>query len=167
MRGILILKCLVLIAFISPAAAATGKFVERYDDWSAYVGEVAANKVCFAISQPKDTKPKNVRRGPIYFYVSNWPGEKVRNEISIKIGYPFRDGVPSEVSIGNDKFKFFTIDEGAFVESTETEKRIIKTMKVGNEMIVQGRSKRGTLTTDRYSLNGITAALARISKDCP
>jgi len=167
MRRIPILAGLLLIATTAPAAAASGKFVERFADWSAYVGESAANKVCFAISQPKEIKPKNVKRGPIYFYISHWPGDKVQGEISIKIGYPLKVNTPTEVSIGNDKFKLFTKDEGAFVDSSETEKRMITAMTGGSEMIVQGRSKRGTLTTDRYSLNGISAALKRIAKDCP
>ena len=167
MRRFTILSGLLLIVCTAPAAAATGKFVARFEDWAAYVGESGANKVCFAISQPKDTKPAGVRRGPIYFYISHWPGDKARGEISIKIGYPLRTTVAPEVTIGKDKFKLFGKDEGAFVESTDSEKRIIEAMKGGAEMIVQGRSKRGTLTTDRYSLNGIKAALDRIAKDCP
>ena len=167
MRRLLIYGGLLLIACTAPAAAATGKFVARYEDWAAYVGEAAANKVCFAISQPKDIKPKNVKRGPIYFYISHWPSEKVRGEISIKVGYPLRENVSPEVTIGKDKFKLFSKNEGAFVESTEMEKKIVEAMKGGAEMIVQGRSKRGTLTTDRYSLNGISSALDRIAKDCP
>ena len=37
----------------------------------------------------------------------------------------------------------------------------------GAEMVVQGRSTRGTLTTDKYSLAGISAALDRAQKECP
>ena len=158
----------ILLVFIgSPAGAQTGKFVEKYNDWSAYVSDSPTNKVCFAISQPQDSKPKNVRRGPIYFYISHWPGDKVRNEVSVKIGYPFRPNVPSEVTIGSNKFKLFTKDEGAFVESPDTEQQLIEAMKTGNTMVVTGRSTRGTLTTDRYSLNGLAQALDRIARDCP
>jgi hypothetical protein len=34
-------------------------------------------------------------------------------------------------------------------------------------MVITGRSARGTLTTDRYSLNGISAALDKINSECP
>jgi len=167
MRGFWAPIVLLLVFIGSPAGAQTGKFVEKYTDWSAYVSNSPTNKVCFAISQPKDSKPKNVRRGPIFFYISHWPGDKVRNEISVKIGYPFKANTPSEVTIGANKFKLFTKDEGAFVEDLDTEKRLIEAMKTGDSMVVTGRSTRGTLTTDSYSLNGIGAALDRIAKDCP
>lgn len=159
---------LILLVFVwSPAGAQSGKFVARFSDWSAYVSDSPTNKVCFAISQPKDTKPKNVKRGPIYFYISHWPSDKVRNEISVKIGYPFKPNAASEVKIGTNRFKLFTKDEGAFVESVDNEQRLIDAMKTGSTMVITGRSARGTLTTDRYSLNGISAALDKINTECP
>lgn len=167
MLRIPILAGLILAVLAAPAAAATGKFVARYEKWAAYVGESGANKVCFALALPEDSKPDNVKRGPIYFYVSNWPGEKVRGEISVKQGYPLKESVSPEVTIGKDKFKLFGKDEGAYAQSEEADKRLVEAMKKGSEMVVQGRSTRGTLTTDRYSLNGIAAALERINKDCP
>lgn len=167
MRGIFLAKCFMLLVIASPAWGATGKFIQRYTDWSTYVGQSAGNKVCFAVSLPKNSKPTNVRRGPIYFYISNWQGENVRNEISVKIGYPFRDGVRAEITIGKDKFNLYTKDEGAYADNDDTEKNLVSAMQNGNEMTVQGRSKRGTLTTDVYSLAGLTAALEHIGKDCP
>jgi len=167
MPRLLILTCLLTIAWAAPAWAVTSKFVARYEDWSAYVGESAANKVCFAVSQPKESRPKEVKRGPIYFYISHWPGDKVHGEISIKVGYPLKPDAAPEVIIGKDKFKLFSEKEGAFVDNTETEKKLVDAMKEGSEMIVEGLSTRGTKTTDRYSLNGISSALKRIGEDCP
>ena len=158
---------ILLVFFLTPAEAQSGKFVARFSDWSAYVSDSPTNKVCFAISQPKDSKPKNVKRGPIYFYISHWPADKVRNEISVKIGYPFKPNTASEIKIGTDRFKLFTKDEGAFVESVDNEQRLINAMKTGSTMVITGRSARGTLTTDRYSLNGISAALDKINSECP
>ena len=34
-------------------------------------------------------------------------------------------------------------------------------------MTVEGTSKRGTMTTDTYSLSGVTAALDKIATECP
>jgi hypothetical protein len=167
MRGFWALILIPLIFLWSPAGAQSGKFVARFSDWSAYVSDSPTNKVCFAISQPKDSKPKNVKRGPIYFYISHWPVDKVRNEISVKIGYPFKANASSEVTIGTNRFKLFTKDEGAFVESVDTEQRLIDAMKTGSTMVITGRSARGTLTTDRYSLNGISAVLDKINTECP
>jgi len=167
MYRILSLIMLLLIAHAGPAAAANGERVALHRDWGAYVGKWTSGKVCFALSEPKSSKPRDVSRGPIYFYVTRWPGDKASGEISIKFGYPLRPSVAPEITIGKNKFKLFSKDEAAFIESIETEKRLIKAMEGGASMIVHGRSQRGTLTTDRYSLKGVTAVLKRIAKDCP
>ena len=170
MRAVLAASLLLFSSTLmisGPVSAQTAKFLERFDDWSVYVNDQPGKKICFAIAEPKDKKPKNVKRGPIYFYVSHWPGDQVKNEISVKIGYPFRPGSSATVTIGKAKFKLFTKEEGAFVQDQAKEKQLVDAKRGGNLMIIQGRSKRGTLTTDRYSLKGISAALDRVAKECP
>jgi Invasion associated locus B (IalB) protein len=149
----------------TPAIAQEVKLLQKYNDWAAYTSE-GSPKVCFAVSQPRDSSPKNVRRGPIYFYVSHYPGDKVAGEISVKMGYPFAPGGKVTVTIGSDKFELFTKDEGAFVEKTEDEGKLVTALKAGSSMRVQGRSARGTNTSDTYSLSGTTDALDRIAKEC-
>ena len=139
--------------------------MQTYSDWSAYTSTGTAKKVCFVVSQPKSKAPKGVKRGPVYFYISHYPADKVQNEISIKMGYPLKPN-PVEAKIGTAVFKLFTKEEGAFVEKKADENKLVEAMKGGNELVVQGRSTRGTLTTDRYSLNGLSAALGRIANDC-
>jgi hypothetical protein len=148
-----------------PTFAQEVTLLEKYKDWSAYAAK-GSPKVCFAVSQPKDSTPGNVRRGPIYFYISHYPADKVTGEISVKMGYPFAAGGKTTVTIGNDKFELFTKDEGAFVEKTDDEAKLIDVMRAGSSMRVQGRSARGTNTSDTYSLSGITDALDRIAKEC-
>lgn len=157
--------CVVLALTTAPAVAQEVKLLEKYNDWSVYTSD-GDNKVCFAVSQPKSSSPKNVRRGPIYFYVSSYPNDKVTGEISVKMGYPFGAGGKATVTIGSANFELFTKDEGAFVEKTEDEAKLVDAMKSGSAMTVKGRSARGTDTTDNYSLSGATAALERIVKEC-
>lgn len=149
----------------TPVLAQEVKLLQKYNDWAAYTSE-GSPKVCFAVSQPRDSSPKNVRRGPIYFYVSHYPGDKIAGEISVKMGYPFAPGAKVTVTIGSDKFELFTKDEGAFVEKTEDEAKLVGALKAGSSMTVQGRSARGTSTSDNYSLSGTTDALDRIAKEC-
>ena len=149
----------------TPAIAQEVKLLQKYSDWAAYMSE-GSPKVCFAVSQPRDSSPKNVRRGPIYFYVSHYPGDKVAGEISVKMGYPFAPGAKVTVTIGDDKFELFTKDEGAFVEKTEDEAKLVAALKAGSSMTIQGRSARGTNTSDTYSLSGTTDAIERIAKEC-
>jgi invasion protein IalB len=157
--------CVILALSTAPAFAQEVKLLQKYNNWSTYTAD-GSGKVCFAVSQPSDSSPKNVRRGPIYFYVSNYPTDKVAGEISVKMGYPFAPGGKVTITIGNDKFELFTKDEGAFVEKTEDEAKLIAALKAGSTMKIQGRSSRGTNTTDTYSLSGSTDALDRLEKEC-
>ena len=43
----------------------------------------------------------------------------------------------------------------------------VEAMKAGNKMTVEGRSGRGTVTTDEYSLSGVTAGLNAVAEACP
>jgi hypothetical protein len=110
--------------------------------------------------------PRNVRRGPIYFYASEYPGDQISGEISVKMGYPFPPGGKVTVTIGSDSFELFTKDEGAFVEKPEDEAKLIEALKAGSAMTVKGRSARGTNTTDEYSLSGTSDAIERAAKEC-
>lgn len=112
-----------------PATAQAAKFLERFKDWATYAIDADApnKRLCFAVSQPKDLKPKNVNRGDIFFYVSSWPHEGVANEVSVKIGYDFAKDSISTVQIGSDVFELFTERDKAFVESPAQEKQLVDT----------------------------------------
>lgn len=157
---------LVLVLLIGPATAQEPKLVDTNTDWTVYVHESDGERICFTVSEPRSQKPEGVRRGPAYFYVSTWPGDDVRHEISVKMGYPLREGVDVDVSVGDRKFALFPKEEGAYVDGQETEQGLVEAMRRGATMVVQGRSERGTLTTDEYSLMGITASLDRVAEEC-
>ena len=87
-----ILPALALFGAALGAAAMTTATAARaaepvplgtFSDWRAYKLDNGANTICYALSQPKDTEPKNVRRGEIYVMVSNWPGRKVKGEVKL------------------------------------------------------------------------------------
>ncbi len=167
MRGLIAASFASLVVFSAPVFAQEAKLLETYKDWAAHVSAGAKKKVCFVVSQPKSSAPKGVKRGPIYFYISRYPAEKVANEISVKMGYPLKAGVPVQAKIGETSFKLFTKAEGAFLEKRADENKLVAAMKGGAQLTIQGRSTRGTLTTDKYSLNGLSAALDRLAKECP
>lgn len=166
MRATIAAGIVALIISAAPANSQQAKLLETFNAWSAHANTGGGKKVCFVVSQPRESEPKNVKRGPIFFYISMYPSENVPNEVSIKMGYPLRAGVDAEVKIGGTTFSLFTKDEGAFVEKREDENKLVEAMKAGSEMAVQGRSTRGTLTTDKYSLSGITDAIERARKEC-
>src|SRR5262245_29918599 len=64
-----------------------------YADWGAYTATPGGKKVCFALSKPKSstTTPPGRPRNPAFLFVSTRPAENVRNEVSVIIGYPFKE----------------------------------------------------------------------------
>lgn len=147
------------------AIAADSTVVDRYQDWTVYKAKTADGTLCFAASTPKDFEPKNVSRGDIFFYVTTWPKFKVRQEVSVKLGYPLKKTSTPSISIGAKNFSLFEKGDRAYIKSS-LETGLIKAMKSGQKMVVRGMSKRGTKTKDIYSLSGITAALKAANTAC-
>jgi len=165
MRRAVRAACIIGAISVTPALAQEVTLLEKFKDWSAYAA-TGTPKVCFAVAKPTDSNPKKIKRGPIFFYISRWPGDNVVNEISVKMGYPFSEGAKTAVTIGTAKFELFTKDEGAFVEKPDMETKLIEAMKSGSTMKIEGKSARGTATSDVYSLNGLSDALDRAAKEC-
>ena len=106
------------------------------------------------MAQPKQSTPKGIKRGPIYFYISQWPADGVTNEVSVKMGYPFGPGAKATATVGGTKFDLFTKDEGAFVEKVDTELGLVEAMKKGSTLKIDGKSARGTATSDPIPSTG-------------
>ena len=161
---------LLLSAGVAAAAEEKPTLLDSFRDWHVYQTGTGANRLCYALSQPKETTPKNVTRGSVFFLISTWPGRKVRNEPSVVPGYQYKDGAKTEVLIGTDKFTFFTKNDGtaggAWMEDPNDEKKLIEAMKKGSSMAISGTSTRGTATKDSYSLAGISAALDKLDQSC-
>ena len=105
-------------------------------------------------------------RGDVYALVTHRPAENVAGQISIVAGYDFKDGGDVEVKIGSKGFKLFTDKDIAWTYEDKDDKALVVAMKRGANMTVKGTSARGTLTTDKYSLKGFTAAYNKIGEAC-
>jgi len=149
------------------AAAQTAKQLGQDRDWGAYSVEVDDGTTCYALSRPKEQNPKNVRRDPVYFFITSRPKAKIRNQVSVITGYPYKTDSRATIEIGPAKFTLFTRDDKAWIEDIAEQDKLVAAMKAGSTMIVRGSSQRGTDTTDRYSLLGVTAALESTAKACP
>lgn len=151
-----------------PAAKETGsgpKLVSQYGDWSVYVSETKT-RICYALGEPKDRKPAGLNRDPAYFFVSDRPGENVRNETSIVVGFPMKEGVDATLEIGGMSFPFDTKNDGAWLKNAAEEGKLIEALRKNRDFTLKSTSTRGHVTTDRYSLSGISQALDRVAKEC-
>ncbi len=153
-----------LLLAIGPANAADQ--LGKFQSWTLFVHKADKTTTCFVASQPTEMLPKGANRDAAYFYISAWPKEGVKTEVSVKLGYPLKKGAPVSVKIGNDPFKLFADDERGFVADPTEELKLIEAMKKGSTMQVQATSQRGTDTTDTYSLAGLTQALQGLADKC-
>jgi invasion protein IalB len=159
------------VAQARPGAAAGAnqpKLIEQFGDWGAYSGGRAGAKVCFALAKPSSsqTNPPNRPRDPAYFFLTSRPADNVRNEVSVVIGYPFRPNSEATAEVGATKFSMYTESDGAWIKDSSEEARLVDAMRKSPELVIKGVSGRGTQTTDRYSLKGLSQALDRINQEC-
>ena len=134
--------------------------------WGAFEMEENGAKTCYMAAQPGKMAPKNVKRGEVWLLITHRPAKKVRDEISVYTGYPYKKDSKVAVAIDGKGYSLFTHEETAWARTPGEDGRLVKAMRRGNRMIVRGISRRGTKTTDTYSLRGFIKAHKAISKAC-
>ena len=154
----------------APAAAGgpQPKLLGQYGDWGAYAASPGGKKICFAIAKPTSSKtvPPNRPRNPIYMFISTRPADKVTNEVSIVIGYPFKAGSEASAQIGSTTYPLYTQQDGAWIKNAAEEAQMIDAMRTGDTAVVKGSSAKGTETTDTFTLKGVSQALDRTAQEC-
>lgn len=157
----------------TPPAAAEGSEnrVAVATDWSVFV-ETEPARECWGVSVPtgsrntRDGQEVEVRRGDILLFVVHRPAAGVAGEVSFTGGYPFAEDSTVTLQIGPDRFEMFTRGEFAWPLSAEDDARIVAAMKRGRDVVLTGRSARGTQTEDTFSLMGFTAAMEEVEGNC-
>ncbi len=155
-----------------PATAAAGgtkpTLLGQYGDWGAYTASPGGKKICFAIAKPasSETSPSGKSRNPTFMFISSRPADKVSNEISIVIGYPFKPSAEATLDVGSTSFALYTQQDGAWIKNAAEEQRLLDAMRAGQNAVVKGTSSHGTRSTDTFSLKGFAQALDRSDQDC-
>jgi hypothetical protein len=153
-----------------PAGPAIGgvtpTLLGQYADWGAYTASPGGKKVCFVIAKPTDSQPANVKRDPSYMFVSTRPAEKVKEEISVIMGYPTKPNVDASAEVGSANFAMYTQNDGAWIKNAAEEAKMVGVLRGGGDVVIKAESGRGTKTTDTYSLKGMAQALDRAAQEC-
>ncbi len=139
-----------------------------YGDWGAYTASPGGRKICFALAKPTSsaTVPPNRPRDPTYMFVSSRPAEKVKDEVSIVIGYGFKPDTDATIELGGSSFAMYTQADGAWIKNAAEEPHLVDAMRKGSDLTVKGMSARGTATTDVFSLKGLSQALDKVGEEC-
>jgi Invasion associated locus B (IalB) protein len=140
----------------------------QYGEWGAYTASPGGKKLCFAIAKPtsSQTNPPDRPRNPIYMFISSRPAEKVSNEVSIIIGYPFKPGTEASAAVGSTSYALYTQQDGAWIKNAADEAQMVDAMRAGQSAVVKGVSAKGTQSTDTFSLKGLAQALDRVGQEC-
>jgi len=140
----------------------------QYGEWGAYAASPGGKKVCFAIAKPtsSQTNPPDRPRNPIYMFISSRPAEKVSNEVSVIVGYPFKPGTEASAAVGATSYALYTQQDGAWIKNAAEEAQMVDAMRAGQSAVVKGVSAKGTQSTDTFSLKGLSQALDRVGQEC-
>jgi hypothetical protein len=165
-------------------AAAKPLLVASFGDWGVYQTQAAKGRVCYTLAQPKDRAPADLKRDPAYAFISDRPGEGVRNEISFIMGFDVANppddaaaaapdskkkpaGKEATAIVGDQSFELLAKSANLWVKNAAKESQLVGEMRKAAKLQVKATSKRGNTTTDTYSLAGFSQALDRVQKDCP
>lgn len=152
----------------TPAMAGGARLLGQYGEWGAYTASPGGKKVCFAISKPTSaqTNPPNRPRNPVYMFISTRPADKVTNEVSVIVGYPFKPSSEASATVGSTSYALYTQQDGAWIKNAGEEADLVAAMRSGDTAVVKGVSAKGTQSTDSYTLKGISQALDRVAQEC-
>jgi hypothetical protein len=138
-----------------------------FGDWGAYLAQSGKDKTCYALGQPKDRQPKaKLKDTSAYIFISSRPGDGVRNEVAVNLGYPTKDGSAATAEIDGDGWELITKGQNAWVKDQSKEKEFVGALRGGAKLVVKAASSKGTSTTDTYTLKGLSDALARVAQEC-
>ena len=111
----------------------------QFGEWGAYRATPGGKKIRFALSKPTSatSEPAGRSRDPSYAFVSTRPTEKVRNEVSVIVGYPQRPGHDATAAIGSATYSMYTQNDGAWVKNAAEEAQMVDTMRKGSDLVVK------------------------------
>jgi hypothetical protein len=82
------------------------------------------------------------------------------------LGFPLKTDVEGAATIDGHAFTLESKDKTAFVKNAAEEPQMVQAMRAGARLSVKSTSTRGNVTTDNYSLSGLTKALEKVQSTC-
>ncbi len=156
---------LAFLGLIGAAEAQSVRLIGDFRDWSAYSASEGAGALCFAMSKPTEVTPTPDGYTAGYLYLTNRPGEGIRNEFNLVAGFNFAPDQPATLSVGGQSFELFTENDAAWLLDPALGDTLAGAMRAGSTLVVDGTSDRGIKVTQVFSLSGATAA-SRAIESC-
>lgn len=158
-----------LSMLVLPATAYADPTVEKgetFGEWTVYADAATPHEFCFVTSEPKKSEPTSATRDAPRMYISAWPKDGVKSELSFRMGFPIKKATEGKATVAPATFTLFGSKDRAYVADATQELKLVEAMKKGSDLAVAVTSERGTVVTDTYSLAGLNSALQRVRDTC-
>ncbi len=147
-----------------PVATSAQQLMGTSGDWRIFTLKNGNSKTCYIASVPTKKAGTYTSRDEPYVLVTK---RGKAYEVSVSSGYKYKKDKDVEVKIDNNKPHGLFVDgELAWAYDAAKDAALVKAMKAGTRMIVQGTSWKDTISTDTYSLSGITRAIQEMDGLC-
>jgi hypothetical protein len=147
-------------------ASAQTRSISKFGEWTVYAHDEASGRICFASTPPRASDPPQDTGFKPLLYISSWPREGVRAEVSVKAASPLKPGALSSIIVDKATFKLSANGDRAYVLDSTDELKLLEAMKKGSSVIVLAQTEQGVMAKDTYSLTGMTQALQAITAAC-
>ncbi len=131
-----------------------------FGDWSLMTDVNAPHLFCFITSEPKSSQPNDPQRQSPRAYISAWPKDGIRAEVSFRTGFRIKKSTPGIATVSPEGFRLFGFGDRAYVSDSTRELKLVEAMRKGSTMTVAASPATGLPVTDTYSLNGVGIAKA-------
>ena len=162
-RG-LVLAVLVCASLVVAGADSTS--LGTFKQWTALTFPDGGGISCMMWSQPQEREVSMEGRGDAFLFVTHRSTPEEFDAVTLDNGYTFGAGTRVNVSIETYEFVLATSGSNAWTLDPADNGKMVKAMRAGYRMRVQGTSAAGTRTADVYSLLGFTAAHEAIDEAC-
>ena len=151
----------------APAAGAPKPSqIDKVNDWGVYAAGAGKAKACYVLAEPKERAPKTLKRDQGYVFITQRPGEGVRNEVSVVMGFDVKPESTPKAEIGSANFAMIAKGGNLWLKNPAQEGDFVAALRKSPRLIIKADSLRGNTTTDTYALAGVSAALDRATKEC-
>jgi invasion protein IalB len=159
---------LILLAAMAGRAIAAEQMnvAGTYADWSLMTDGNTPHLFCFITSEPKSTQPADTQRQPARAYISAWPKDGIRAEVSFRMGFRIKKNAPGMATVSPAGFRLFGSGDRVYVSDSTRELKLVEAMRKGSSLTVAAAPDGGATVTDTYSLNGLGMALQKLQETC-
>lgn len=156
---------LLALSGVGAEAQAVSKLTS-IQDWALYTDAKSPHLFCFITTSPKSSAPADAARDAPRLYVSAWPKDGVKGEVSVRLGFPVKKDDEIIAAVGSSTFRMFASDDRAFVQDATAELKLLEAMRKGAKLVVTASTATGTQVADTYALNGLGQALGELQSTC-